>query len=225
VKTILVVDDDLELLDSLRCLLELDAFRVLQARSCEAAIAHAADGSIDIILLDMVLGPMVQGREGGLDTLLRLQGMTSAPVVAMSGFASSQLAAEALALGAVDFFPKPSDPENIRAIVRRALAKAQSGLTRAQPPGVGSPGRSDSIRGSMPTLEEWQKQHEARYWRLIVTLHGTSATRLATAAGVSTQTVYRKLRAFGLLQEEAPSSAADEAIECSSVDGNGALDK
>lgn len=225
VNTILVVDDDTELLDSLRCLFELDAFRVLPARSSEAAFAHAANGPIDLILLDMVLGPMALGREDGLETLLRLQGMTSAPIVAMSGFASSQLAEEALALGAVDFFPKPSEPEKILTIVRRALAKAQAARTSVQPAGTGPAGRPDSSSGQMPTLEEWQKQYEARYWRLLVALHGTSATRLAAAAGVSTQTIYRKLRAFGLLGDGDTSSCSDEAIESSAVVGGAALDK
>jgi putative two-component system response regulator len=63
----------------------------------------------------------------GLEALkkLKLSARTSEiPVVVLSGNTETDMPAQVKALGAVDFLPKPIDPELLLAAVNRALEKA-----------------------------------------------------------------------------------------------------
>jgi two-component system NtrC family response regulator len=89
------------------------------ASTAEQVRELAAKQSFDLVLLDLALPPSFTPDEG----LSLLPGLAPAPVVVMTGHADRELALRAIGLGAWDFLPKPLDPDILRVVVERALAK------------------------------------------------------------------------------------------------------
>lgn len=119
--TILVVDDDPDLLQSLRVLLEAYDFRVLVADNAAAAIATVAERGPDLVLTDIYM-PGADGFE--LINALRERNATI-PVVAMSGggrtgrYDNLSIAAH---LGATAVIDKPFSNASLIDTIERALA-------------------------------------------------------------------------------------------------------
>jgi NtrC-family two-component system response regulator AlgB len=110
----LVVDRDPGVRQSLRLCLETSFDRVLGVGSPAAALEAAERAEFDVILLDLWLG--ASSTLAILPELVR-----RAPVIILTAHASFESAVAAMKLGAVDYLPKPSSPEQVRAAIRRAL--------------------------------------------------------------------------------------------------------
>jgi DNA-binding NtrC family response regulator len=109
--TILIVDDDASLRLLCRVNLELDGYRVLDARSVAAAEAALAQEEVDLLLLDVHVGA-----DDGLELMrsLRARGH-GAPVVLFTGSAQLDSATLTEADGVV---PKPFRLEELLDVVR-----------------------------------------------------------------------------------------------------------
>ncbi len=116
-KSILIVDDERGIRDSLRRVLEDEGFEVETTESGELCLSMAADKMYSCILLDVWL-PKIDG----LETLrkLREQGIESA-VVMISGHGNIETAVAATRLGAFDFIEKPLSLERTVLSVRNAI--------------------------------------------------------------------------------------------------------
>src|SRR5215468_12463311 len=77
-KTILVVDDDLELSDGLRIVLEKQGYRVLQARDGQQGKQLVYQHHPDLLILDMMMPRM-----GGYPVLEHFKGKADAPPIIM----------------------------------------------------------------------------------------------------------------------------------------------
>src|SRR5437660_12896583 len=77
-KTILVVDDDQELSDGLRAVLERQGYRVLQARDGQQGKQVVYNQRPDLVILDMMMPRM-----GGYPVLEHFKGKTDAPPIIM----------------------------------------------------------------------------------------------------------------------------------------------
>lgn len=107
--TILVVDDDLELLDAYRFVLQEEGYRVLTAQSGTEAVALARSERPDVLVSDIVM-PVMDGFE--IIERLRLElGEAAPPAIVCSGFDITEK--EALRRGAQVFLPKPTDAETL----------------------------------------------------------------------------------------------------------------
>ncbi len=118
-KSLLIIDDDRHLLDSLHRVFA-DTYEVLTARSSEEAQTTLAENEVDVVLLDVIL-PGVDGV-----SFLREFKKTNPdlPVVMISGAPSIRPVMEALDLGAIDYIRKPFDIDELRLVVHRALKTA-----------------------------------------------------------------------------------------------------
>lgn len=115
-KTLLIIDDDRHLLDSLRVVFS-QTYHVLTALSAEEALAILEKQSADVVLLDVILPGM-----DGVDLLRQLgQQDPGLPVVMISGSVSIRPVMRALELGACDYIRKPFDVDELRLVVDRAL--------------------------------------------------------------------------------------------------------
>ncbi len=115
--SILIVDDETGIRESLGALLRDEGYEVDSASSGEQCLEELARRRFDLILLDVWLTGM-----DGLDTLERLQAQDAAPMVVMiSGHANIETAVRATKLGAFDFVEKPLSLEKIVVVVRNAL--------------------------------------------------------------------------------------------------------
>ena len=120
-KTILVVDDEKSVRDSLKMVLEFESYEVLFAESGPEALRQAATVPVDLVLLDVKMAGM-----DGLEVLQRIREKNSElPVIMISGHGTIETAVEATKLGAFDFLPKPLDRDKLLVTVRNALQQAR----------------------------------------------------------------------------------------------------
>ena len=115
-KSVLVVDDEKAVRDSIKMILEYEKFDVQYAEDGPGAIARVESGDFDLVLLDIKMPG-----EDGLKVLRRLrQGHPDLPVVMISGHGTIETAVEATRLGAYDFLPKPLDSDKLVIVARNA---------------------------------------------------------------------------------------------------------
>jgi DNA-binding response OmpR family regulator len=116
-KTILVVDDDVELSDGLRSVLERQGFRVLQARDGQQAKAQIYNQRPDLVILDMMMPRM-----GGYPVLEHFRDKPDAPpIIMITANEGSRHKAYAEYLGVVDYIRKPFAMERLLEAVDRGL--------------------------------------------------------------------------------------------------------
>jgi two-component system nitrogen regulation response regulator NtrX len=115
-KSVLVVDDEKAVRDSIKMILEYEKFDVQFAEDASSAIAGVEGGEFDLVLLDIKMPG-----EDGLKVLRRLrQAHPDLPVVMISGHGTIETAVEATRLGAYDFLPKPLDSDKLVIVSRNA---------------------------------------------------------------------------------------------------------
>lgn len=127
---VLIVDDVPRNLQLLGRVLTEHHFEVVAASSGEKALARAAARRPDLVLLDLMM-PVMDGME--VCRRLREQPSTAdVPVVFLTAANESELAARALAAGAVDYIVKPFNIPELLARVRThvALARTRDELRR-----------------------------------------------------------------------------------------------
>ena len=119
--TILVVDDEPQILQAIAGLLQDEDFEVLTAPDGEAALQMVRGENPDLVLLDIAL----PGRDG-LEILKDLKDRhPTLPVIMISAYGSVENAVQATRLGAYDFIEKPPHADKILLSVRNALEMAR----------------------------------------------------------------------------------------------------
>jgi two-component system nitrogen regulation response regulator NtrX len=115
--SVLVVDDEASIRDSLRMILEYEGYRVDEAPGGPQALSRVADRAPDAVLLDVKMPEM-----DGLQVLeaFRERGYEM-PVLLISGHADVAMAVEATRRGAYDFFEKPLERERVLVSLRNAV--------------------------------------------------------------------------------------------------------
>jgi DNA-binding response OmpR family regulator len=121
-KLILVVDDDMELSDGLRVVLEKQGHRVLQARDGQQGKQMVYQHRPDLVILDMMMPRM-----GGYPVLEHFKGKTDAPpIIMITANEGSRHKAYAEYLGVVDYIRKPFAMERLLESVDRALTPKEA---------------------------------------------------------------------------------------------------
>ncbi|MEK9137226.1 MAG: response regulator [Bacteroidota bacterium] len=116
-KSVLVVDDEKSVRDSIKMILEYDKYDVQFAADGPSALTKAAGTPFDVVLLDIKMAGM-----DGLRVLKIIKEKTpELPVVMISGHGTIETAVEATKLGAFDFLQKPLDRERLLITVRNAI--------------------------------------------------------------------------------------------------------
>ncbi|HEX9883632.1 MAG TPA: sigma-54 dependent transcriptional regulator [Desulfobaccales bacterium] len=119
--TLLVVDDEPQILQVVSGILQDEGFEVLTAPDGEAALKRVGEDAPDLVLLDIALPGM-----DGLEVLDRLKRQYPfLPVVMISAYGSVENAVKATRLGAYDFIEKPPHADKILLTVRNALEMAR----------------------------------------------------------------------------------------------------
>lgn len=135
-KTILVVDDDVDLLTMVSTYLAQEGFDVLTAGSAKEMAGHMAAKDVSLVLLDLNLG-----REDGLTVLRDLRHTTQVPVIILTGKGDMVDKIVGLEVGADDYVVKPFHLREllarIRSVLRRAEATADGAGAAAGPPAGG----------------------------------------------------------------------------------------
>ncbi|MBM4146059.1 MAG: sigma-54-dependent Fis family transcriptional regulator [Nitrospira sp.] len=117
--TVLIVDDEEGIRESLAGIFEDEGYVVLTAGSGEETLKVLKDQSPDVILLDVWLKGM-----DGIQTLKEIKDRKpDLPVIMISGHGNIELAVKATRTGAYDFLEKPLSLERVLLAARRALEK------------------------------------------------------------------------------------------------------
>lgn len=120
-KTILVVDDDRELVEGLRAVLERQGFKVIQAHD-----GHQGKQAIYNMQPDLVILDMMMPRMGGYPLLEHFRGKTDAPpIIMITANEGSRHKAYAEYLGVIDYIRKPFAMERLLETVNKALSAAK----------------------------------------------------------------------------------------------------
>ena len=120
-ETILIVDDDLLHLHSLRTLMEQAGHSVITTDHGETAMEHLNDGRVGLLLLDLNM-PRISGSKI-MDHIIAHKIDTS--IIVVSGETSFEAAEDALRHGAYDYIRKPYSIDNLLNSVDNALKKRQ----------------------------------------------------------------------------------------------------
>ncbi len=120
-KTILVVDDEKGVRESLKMILEYEKFEVEFAENGEQALQKIDRLPVDAVLLDVKMAGM-----DGFEVLHTIKKKNlDIPVIMISGHGTIETAVEATKSGAFDFLPKPLDRDKLLVTVRNALQQAK----------------------------------------------------------------------------------------------------
>ena len=116
-KTILIVDDEEGIRESLQGILEDEGFRVIFAENGEQGLAQVKEESPDLVLLDIWM-PGIDG----VEVLRRIRdAYPEQLVIMMSGHGTIETAVKATKFGAFDFIEKPLSLEKLLVAIANAL--------------------------------------------------------------------------------------------------------
>lgn len=210
--SILVVDDKPTIVGLLVKVLGKLA-HVTPARGAREAVAAVERRPFAAVVCDL---RMPDG--DGLDVLRAVQARSPAtPFILMTAYASIASAVQATREGAFDYVTKPFDPDDLRALVARALAvSAGHAADESQDPGAGggdvpaqvhlqpqSPETDAPAVSSRLTFREALAQSHTdaarRYLEAVLVEHKGDVAAAAVHAGVGRESFYRLLRRFGLV--------------------------
>jgi DNA-binding NtrC family response regulator len=114
--SILIVDDEVSVRDSLYSWFIEDGYRVKSAENANTALSLLENESFDIVLADIKMPGM-----DGLEMLRRIKLLKSdSIVIVMTAFATVDTAVQALKDGAFDYITKPFDPDDLSHLIRNA---------------------------------------------------------------------------------------------------------
>jgi DNA-binding NtrC family response regulator len=122
VGSILIIDDEAEIRESLETLLQLEGYNVATAASGTEGLALVGERTFDAVLLDLAL-PDKNGME--VLTEIRLLNPEQA-VIMITAYGTVENAVRAMQCGATNFIQKPWDNEKLLADVRAAVARQRA---------------------------------------------------------------------------------------------------
>ncbi|GAB2859931.1 response regulator [Lentzea nigeriaca] len=117
--TVLVVDDEPQIVRALRINLSARGYDVLTAYDGKTALRVAVDEKPDVVVLDLGLPDI-----DGVEVIAGLRGWTSMPIIVLSARTESVLKVEALDAGADDYVTKPFGMDELLARLRAAVRRA-----------------------------------------------------------------------------------------------------
>jgi DNA-binding response OmpR family regulator len=127
VRTILVVEDEMNIARLVRDYLEHAGFEVIVTGDGDSALASARGSKPDLMVLDLGL----PGRDG-LDVAREIRRTSNVPIVMLTARGDEADRVAGLELGADDYVVKPFSPKElvarVRAVLRRSDAASAGGL-------------------------------------------------------------------------------------------------
>jgi two-component system nitrogen regulation response regulator GlnG len=118
---LLLIDDEADVLYSFRRIFDSPDIEIATASSGEEGLKLISKFKPDLLLMDIRMGGL-----SGLETLRRIRRMdTKLLVILMTAYGTTQMAIEAMKLGAYDYLLKPFDVPKLKDIVANALKAAR----------------------------------------------------------------------------------------------------
>jgi two-component system alkaline phosphatase synthesis response regulator PhoP len=128
-QTILVVDDEPEIVRLVRSYLEQEGYRVVTAYDGEEALYTARYEKPDLVVLDILMPKM-----DGLEFTRRVRREQDVPIIMLTARADETDRIVGLEMGADDYVTKPFSPREVVARVRAVLRRVQPAGEQGPPP-------------------------------------------------------------------------------------------
>jgi DNA-binding NtrC family response regulator len=120
--SILIIDDEAEIRESLQTLLELEGYEVEAAATGEEGLARLGEHPFDLVLLDLALPD-----RNGIELLPEIRVLDfQVAIIMITAYGTVEDAVKAMQAGAVNFLQKPWDNEKLLADVRTAVARRRA---------------------------------------------------------------------------------------------------
>jgi len=120
--SVLIIDDEAAIRESLETLLEFEGFNVEAAETGEEGLARLAEHPFDLVLLDFALPD-----RNGLEILADIRSRDPRlAVIMITAYGTVDNAVRAMQKGATNFIQKPWDNEKLLADVRAAVARRRA---------------------------------------------------------------------------------------------------
>lgn len=116
--TILVVDDDRDIVNAICIYLQSDGYETIKAYNGKEAIRKAEENVCDLILLDVMMPEM-----DGIEAMTIIRKRSNIPVIFLTAKAEDTDKVLGLNAGADDYITKPFNPAELLARVRSALRR------------------------------------------------------------------------------------------------------
>ena len=140
-KTVLVADDDAEIVSLLRLYLESEGMTVIAANDGEAAYKAVESEKIDLALVDIMMPKL-----NGFELIKKLRATYSLPVLVISARTELSDRVLGLDLGADDYISKPFEPLEVVAKVKAHLRRAD--LQKARNDEAAGTGTSGNVNNT-----------------------------------------------------------------------------
>lgn len=178
-KSILIIDDEQSIRESLTGILQDEGFTPFSVESGETALERVSEEKPDLILLDIWMPGM-----DGMETLTRIREIyPDQLVVMMSGHGTIETAVKATKLGAYDFIEKPLSIEKVLLCIQNAVKVGQ--LVAENRELKAQIGKEHEMIGSSKPINELKQQIKIAAptsgWILITGENGTGKELVARA--------------------------------------------
>ncbi len=127
-RTILVVDDERNIVDLVRMYLRNEGFEVETAANGREALEKARASQPALVVLDIMMPEM-----DGLEAFRALRKESDVPVVMLTARGDDVDRIVGLELGADDYVPKPFNPRELVARIKAVLRRTEAGSQRREP--------------------------------------------------------------------------------------------
>jgi DNA-binding NtrC family response regulator len=168
---ILIADDDLNIIASLKYMLSEENFDMLAMTTPEAVLENLKRENVDLVLIDMNFQQDTTSGSEGLQLVEAIQQFDETlPIIVMTGWATIDIAVDAMRAGAKDFIQKPWNNERMLSAINTQLKLAsidkklnrlnqENKLLRSQsfPKNNGIIAQSPAMKTLLSSLEELAK--------------------------------------------------------------------
>ncbi len=117
-ETVLIVDDDIDIVNALKIYLRPEGYNLLEAHNGEEAINLIQKEQVDLILMDIMMPKM-----DGVTAVSRLREFSNVPVILLTAKSEDSDKILGLNIGADDYITKPFNPTEVIARVRSQLRR------------------------------------------------------------------------------------------------------
>jgi two-component system, NtrC family, response regulator HydG len=194
--TILVIDDDTDVLTAVRLLLKTEVKEVLIEKNPDAIHSLLPRKAFDLILLDMNFNSSINTGNEGIFWLKKIKEMAPATTVIMiTAYADINLAVRSLKEGAGDFVVKPWHNERLLDTIKELLLR-KPGSASAPNISRETPGGSALLGESEPMLDIFKKMEKIAPTDANILILGENGTGKDLAAKAIHEKSLRASRPF-----------------------------
>src|SRR3954451_5606512 len=143
-RTLLVVEDETPLRETLADALEVEGFQVVQAADGPQALARFRADHPDLILLDLMLPEL-----SGIEVCRIIRAESSVPIVMLTAKDSELDKVVGLELGADDYLTKPFSLRELTARIRALFRRSDQTATAAAAPPRAGPAAAGGARAAV----------------------------------------------------------------------------